>query len=155
MNALIRFLRSLRIAYSGAYIYGVYKVPEWTRRLLRRGPPDDLTKTHERAAREILACTLSLRGVIIKVSQVIATRSDVFPPPYIEILKQCHDAVPTVGFDVIRGAVEGELGRPLEEVFEDTLRVHVHHLRHKIEANPKRPQYVVTVRGEGYSFTKK
>ncbi len=119
MNALIRFLRSLRIAYSGLYIYLTYKVPEWGRRLLRLGPPDDLTKTHERAAREILACTLSLRGVIIKVSQVIATRSDIFPPPYIEILKQCHDAVPTVSFDVIRSAVERELGQPLDAVFAE------------------------------------
>ena len=41
---------------------------------------------------------------------------------------------------------------PAEEVFEDTLRVHVHRLRGKIEPTPARPRYVVTERGTGYCF---
>ena len=41
---------------------------------------------------------------------------------------------------------------PMEEVFEDVLRVHVHRLRQKIEMNPSKPHYVVTKRGEGYTF---
>lgn len=41
---------------------------------------------------------------------------------------------------------------PLEEVFEETLRVHVHRLRHKIEPDPKLPRYLITCRGQGYSF---
>lgn len=41
---------------------------------------------------------------------------------------------------------------PREEVFEDTLRVHVHRLRHKIEPAPGQPRYVLTHRGLGYSF---
>ena len=41
---------------------------------------------------------------------------------------------------------------PLEEVFEDTLRVHIHRLRQKIEVNPSKPVYVRTERGLGYSF---
>jgi DNA-binding response OmpR family regulator len=41
---------------------------------------------------------------------------------------------------------------PSDEVFEDTLRVHVHRLRSKIEPEPSRPRYVVTERGAGYRF---
>jgi DNA-binding response OmpR family regulator len=41
---------------------------------------------------------------------------------------------------------------PLEEVFEDTLRVHVCRLRRKIEEDPRKPKYVITVRGHGYRF---
>jgi len=41
---------------------------------------------------------------------------------------------------------------PLEDVFEDALRVHVYRLRHKIEAVPPQPRYIVTERGLGYRF---
>ncbi len=41
---------------------------------------------------------------------------------------------------------------PLEQVFEDTLRVHIHRLRQKIEPEPARPSYVLTERGVGYRF---
>ena len=41
---------------------------------------------------------------------------------------------------------------PLEEVFEDTLRVHIYRLRQKIETTPGQPHYIVTERGLGYRF---
>lgn len=41
---------------------------------------------------------------------------------------------------------------PGEEVFEDTLRVHVHRLRQKIEPEETGHRYVVTERGAGYAF---
>jgi len=41
---------------------------------------------------------------------------------------------------------------PLDEVYEDTLRVHMHRLRRKIEPEPAEPRYVLTRRGVGYSF---
>jgi DNA-binding response OmpR family regulator len=44
---------------------------------------------------------------------------------------------------------------PLEEVFEDVLRVHVHRLRRKIEAHPREPHYIVTERSMGYRFAAK
>ncbi|MDQ1301775.1 MAG: Transcriptional regulatory protein WalR [Chloroflexota bacterium] len=44
---------------------------------------------------------------------------------------------------------------PMEEVFEDTLRVHVHRLRQKVEPTPSQPRYVLTERGLGYSFPAK
>ena len=46
------------------------------------------------------------------------------------------------------------LGRiwPLDEVYEDTLRVHVHRLRQKIEPHSGAPRYLITQRGTGYSF---
>ena len=66
-----------------------------------------------------LRSALDLRGVIIKLCQAVATRSDVFPPPFVQVLKQCHDAVPPKPFDVIRAAVESELGKPLSAVFAE------------------------------------
>jgi DNA-binding response OmpR family regulator len=39
---------------------------------------------------------------------------------------------------------------PMEEVFEDSLRVHVHNLRRKIEVDPGKPYYILTERTLGY-----
>ena len=41
---------------------------------------------------------------------------------------------------------------PHEDIFEDTLRVHVHRLRQKIEPEPSAPTYLKTARGSGYAF---
>ncbi len=41
---------------------------------------------------------------------------------------------------------------PLEEVFEDALRVNIHRIRRKLGANPSGLPYIVTERGVGYSF---
>ncbi len=117
MHVTTRVRRSLRIAGTAAALWALYKIPEYTGRLLRRPPPKDRTATHERAARLVLRCALSMRGVVIKMCQAVATRSDVFPPPFVEILKQCHDAVPPKPFEVVREAVERELGKPLDAVF--------------------------------------
>ena len=107
------------MAYTGARLYLLYRVPSLWRRL--RGLPErtdeELTPTHERAARIILRAALAMRGVIIKTCQAIATRSDTFPPAFVEELKQCHDAVPPKPFAEIRAAVERELGKPLGSVF--------------------------------------
>lgn len=41
---------------------------------------------------------------------------------------------------------------PLEEAYEDRLHVHVHRLRRKVEQDHKKPFYVVSERGTGYTF---
>jgi len=44
---------------------------------------------------------------------------------------------------------------PLDEVYEEALRVHIHRLRRKIETNPGQPRYVITRRGVGYQFPRR
>ena len=41
---------------------------------------------------------------------------------------------------------------PMEEAYEDRLHVHVHRLRRKVEVDHKKPNYVVSERGTGYTF---
>lgn len=43
---------------------------------------------------------------------------------------------------------------PRDEIFEDTLRVHIHRLRQKLGTDPAAPSYIATKRGVGYSFAK-
>jgi DNA-binding response OmpR family regulator len=38
------------------------------------------------------------------------------------------------------------------ETYEDTLRVHIHRLRHKLEVDPRHPKYIHIDRGVGYAF---
>jgi DNA-binding response OmpR family regulator len=42
---------------------------------------------------------------------------------------------------------------PGQNIFEDTLRVHMHRLRRKLEQDSHRPRYIRTERGKGYTFT--
>lgn len=42
---------------------------------------------------------------------------------------------------------------PSEDVYEDTLRVHMHRLRRKLESDSHHPHYIRTERGIGYMFT--
>ena len=44
---------------------------------------------------------------------------------------------------------------PAEDVYEDTLRVHMHRLRRKIESDSHHPHYIRTERGVGYRFTQR
>jgi predicted unusual protein kinase regulating ubiquinone biosynthesis (AarF/ABC1/UbiB family) len=114
-----RIRRSARVARTGVFLWALYKVPALARRALGRPAREPSPATHERAARALLACALDLRGVIIKVCQVIGTRADVFPPEIVNILKQCHDAVPPKPYEVIRAAIERELGKPVDAVFAE------------------------------------
>ena len=119
MQRTTRIRRTLQVAHTAGVIWLSYKLPEYTRKLLRRPPADRATmsRRHERTAERILRLALSMRGVMIKMCQAIATRADVFPREFVERLKQCHDAVPAKPFDVIRGVIEEDLGKPLDAIF--------------------------------------
>ena len=55
-----------------------------------------------------------------------------------------------VTFDMLCEAVwgDGYYG------YENTLMVHIRHLREKIEENPSKPEWILTVRGLGYRLVK-
>ena len=57
----------------------------------------------------------------IKLGQIISSGEGLFPEELVSEFKKCRDQVPPEPFSVVRSVVEGELGRPLEEVF---LRFH-------------------------------
>jgi len=72
---------------------------------------------HDRSARALHDLGIELKGMFVKLCQVVGARADVFPKPFIKHLGRFHDAVPPRPFDEIRSLVERELGRPLGEVF--------------------------------------
>ena len=54
----------------------------------------------------------------VKMGQLVATRSDLFPEPLVRELSSLHDNVPPCPFDDIRKTVENELKQPLCDIFE-------------------------------------
>jgi ubiquinone biosynthesis protein len=55
----------------------------------------------------------------IKLGQLMSTRADIFPQEYIEEFKKLQDQVPPVPFEEVKRIIEGELGRPLNEIFAE------------------------------------
>ena len=119
MNQLTRLYRTYRVASTAARLYAMYKLPNQARALLGKPPHTEAERAvvDDRASRLVLALAFDLRGVLIKLCQGIATRSDRFPPSFIENLKQAHDAAPATDFEQIKAQVERELGKPLSELF--------------------------------------
>jgi predicted unusual protein kinase regulating ubiquinone biosynthesis (AarF/ABC1/UbiB family) len=120
MNSATRLYRTYRVAIAAARLWAMYRVPSVTRRWMGKPPRTDaeLAPTNERASHVVLDLAFDLRGILIKLCQGIATRSDRFPPSFIENLKQAHDAAPSREFSVIKAHVERELGKPLAEAFK-------------------------------------
>jgi ubiquinone biosynthesis protein len=124
MNSIERNYRTVRTAILAVRVYGSYRMLRLFDRV--RGADfkaRDLKPIHVRNARLIYNTALSLRGLMIKLSQVIGTRADVFPPEYVKQLSKCHDALPPRSYEEIAPVVESELGRRIDEVFDDFERV--------------------------------
>ncbi|MBQ1084659.1 AarF/ABC1/UbiB kinase family protein [Nocardiopsis sp. B62] len=82
----------------------------------RREGIDD-TSVQRRLARSLVRSMEEAGVVFVKLGQVLATRRDLLPPVFVEELGRLHSEVAKVPFELVRECVEGELGRPLEEVF--------------------------------------
>ncbi len=68
-------------------------------------------------SRRIRLAAERLGPTYIKLAQIISAGEGVFPAELVAECKKCRDQVPAVPFDQVREVVEGELGRPIEEVF--------------------------------------
>jgi ubiquinone biosynthesis protein len=115
---LERGWRAARIGYTALCVWLREKVPLWWDRARGRDPAArDYSAIHLRNAQQIFRTATALRGLLLKVCQVVGTRSDVFPPEYVRTLSRAQDRVPPRPFGVIRAVVERELGKPLDAVF--------------------------------------
>jgi predicted unusual protein kinase regulating ubiquinone biosynthesis (AarF/ABC1/UbiB family) len=114
-----RLYRTYRVATTAARLWAMYKLPERVRKASGRPARSEaeMVAVNERASQLLLELAFDLRGVLIKMCQAIATRSDRFPPSFIERLKECHDAAPAKPFAEVRAQVERELGQPLTAAF--------------------------------------
>jgi len=115
-----RAYRSSRIGYTAICVWLRYKIPKWYDGLCGKNFDDrDMSAIHQRNATQVFDTAVSMRGMLIKMCQVIGTRSDVFPPQYVKTLSQCHDRLPPRPFEEIRIVVDEDFGKPLEETFSE------------------------------------
>ncbi|MEN6356437.1 MAG: AarF/ABC1/UbiB kinase family protein [Armatimonadota bacterium] len=66
--------------------------------------------------REILE---ELGPTFVKMGQILSTRPDIIPEPYISELAKLQDTAPTVDFAQIREVIESEFGIGLEELYKE------------------------------------
>ncbi|MFG6402683.1 ABC1 kinase family protein [Microbacterium sp. P04] len=76
----------------------------------------ELTTGEQRA--NALVGTINDSGVtFVKLGQVLSTRRDLIPEPYISALASLQSGATTLSWETIRPVIETELGRPIDEVF--------------------------------------
>jgi len=115
-----RLYRNGRIGWTALCVWLRYKTPLWWDQLLRRDPGQrDMKAIHQRNADQIFNAAVSMRGMLVKMCQVVGTRSDMFPPQYVKTLSQCHDRLPPRDFATVKQVIEEDFGRPLDEVFSE------------------------------------
>jgi predicted unusual protein kinase regulating ubiquinone biosynthesis (AarF/ABC1/UbiB family) len=111
--------RARRISTTFGRVYLGIKAHQFLESRLR---PADMRERWSRfnrsSAESIYATAVDLRGLILKGCQFLGSRSDVLPREYVEVLSKLQDRVPAKPFRVVKRMVEGELGRPLNEIFE-------------------------------------
>jgi predicted unusual protein kinase regulating ubiquinone biosynthesis (AarF/ABC1/UbiB family) len=68
-------------------------------------------KVHRKNARRLYRGMVSLRGVFIKLGQILSVMGTFLPKAYAEELEKLQDQVPPQPFDVIEDTVEASLGK--------------------------------------------
>ena len=81
---------------------------------------DDVEPAGARAEGDELAADLERLGpTFIKLGQLLSTRADLLPPPYLDSLARLQDDLEPFAFDEVRTTIEDELGVRLSRIFDD------------------------------------
>ena len=61
---------------------------------------------------------IELGPAYIKLGQLLSVRPDVLPQPYIDEFSKLQDEVPASPFEEAKPIIEGQLGKPISEIFD-------------------------------------
>lgn len=75
--------------------------------------PTEAAPVHLREALEELGPTF------VKLGQILSSRPDIVPEPFIDELSKLQDTAPTLPVSEVRGVIESEFGADVEELFAD------------------------------------
>jgi len=132
------FIRLVRAQLAFSVIFSSYMLQLGLLKVFRRWQVDSNTgredaaipawlerrqaRIDERNSRRLLADILKLRGVYIKLGQVLSIMGGFLPQVYIKKLETLQDAVPPHPFDEIEQAFIDSLGAPPEAFFDSIER---------------------------------
>ncbi len=113
------FIRLVRACWAFGFILVSYLLQLGLRRLFPRSTwlEGRWDRLHERNAKRLYRGCVRLRGVFIKMGQVLSIMGTFLPRPYAKELEKLQDAVPPHRYGTIRKAVTKSLGKPPEELF--------------------------------------
>src|SRR4051794_7418967 len=81
---------------------------------------DDVEPAGAQEEGENLAADLERLGpTFIKLGQLLSTRADLMPPPFLDALARLQDDLEPFSFDQVRTTIEDELGVRLSRIFDD------------------------------------
>ena len=86
-------------------------------RTLPRSGMEIFQRATRRQASQLRQALEELGPTFIKMGQALSARSDLLPETYVEELNKLLDEVPPTPFEEIRGVLESELGKPIQELF--------------------------------------
>ncbi len=90
------------------------------RSFLILGRPAPRTSEQHRIRAERLSMRLARLGpAFVKIAQLLSSRADILPEPYLSEIAKLQDRVPPDTADAIRHVIERELGAPTAEIFDD------------------------------------
>lgn len=115
--------RLTRLAYYGEKLYGVrlwfFHVFMLTLRSFFLGVETDREKNQEKQAVWLKDKLIELGPTFIKIGQSLGTRADLLPLPFVKALGELQDNVPAFSNDIAFARIEKELGRKINEVYEE------------------------------------
>jgi len=108
-------LSVLVIDYGFGYVVDHLGIGRHLPGVARRRPSRELESIP--GPRRLRLALAELGPTFIKLGQMLGARGDLFPPQVIVELRRLQDEGPQVPFPEIRGIIERELGRPIEQCF--------------------------------------
>jgi predicted unusual protein kinase regulating ubiquinone biosynthesis (AarF/ABC1/UbiB family) len=91
---------------------------DWVRWVFFGGPVERSAAFHRRRAEWIARTLAALGPTFIKMAQLIGSRADLFPEPYVGALASLMDRVPPTPWAAIQRQLVESYGRPVDAVFE-------------------------------------
>jgi predicted unusual protein kinase regulating ubiquinone biosynthesis (AarF/ABC1/UbiB family) len=118
LSAYERLWRFFTVLSLAIRVYAGYKAIQlWSRLVSDAKSAERLRRQDLRSARALYRTAVKLEGLLIKACQFIATRADILPDEWVGTLSVLHDRVPPRPFEMIRGQIESEMGRPLSALY--------------------------------------